>query len=235
MIESWNNSVFLYINQFAGVNPWVDSAAIAAAELLPLLFIAVLLYLWFGGKEKGRESALLSGYGAIMGISINGSISLFYVHPRPFIHSLGTTLISHAPDSSFPSDHTTFLLSIAISLFLIPSLRRPALLLVLLGIAGGLARVFCGVHFPLDIAGSLFVSILSSALIWRERNRLAPLNQFIIGLYLNPFRYKEPANGSPEESAPRTTITPATSSSSATPSGSRSLPPHSLLLRPSRH
>jgi undecaprenyl-diphosphatase len=77
------------------------------------VFIAVLFYLWFSSRGDGKYSALVAGYSAIAGVLINRFITLFYFHHRPFMLEMGTQLVYHVPESSFPSDHTTFMLSIA--------------------------------------------------------------------------------------------------------------------------
>ena len=184
MIEKINNEIFLAINAFAGQNFWIDGFAIIIAESLPVLFIGALIYLWFGSKKNGKEAALYAGYSATVGVSINLLITLLYFHPRPFMNGIGTALINHAAETSFPSDHTTFALSIATTLLLIESTRKLAILFVALGVAGGISRVFCGIHYPLDILGSLIVAIISSALIWSLKKKIVVVNEYIISKYV---------------------------------------------------
>ena len=45
------------------------------------------------------------------------------------------------------------------------------------------ARVFCGLHFPLDIAGSLGVAVAATTGIYLARKRLEPLNAKILHVY----------------------------------------------------
>lgn len=107
-------------------------------------------------------------------------ISLFYFHPRPFVDNLGTQLIGHAPDSSFPSDHTTFIFSISVMLLFNKTTR--ALVIVLCGCSfiSGLSRVFGGVHFPLDILGAILVSIFSYVIVFQFQNKTGILlNQLV--------------------------------------------------------
>jgi undecaprenyl-diphosphatase len=103
---------------------------------------------------------------------------------------MGTALINHVPETSFPSDHTTLMLSIAITLFLIREERKIGAALFLLGIIGGLTRVFCGIHYPFDILGSLIVAFFSSTLVLCFKGNLVTVNQYIINTYFQIVRKK---------------------------------------------
>ena len=85
---------------------------------------------------------------------------------------LGQNLLAHAPESSFPSDHATVMFTLAVTLML-ASLRKLGVLILLLGTLVGWARIYLGVHFPFDIAGSLLISLISAwlaplVLSWRH-------------------------------------------------------------------
>lgn len=178
MIERLNIAIFKYINHFAGVNTILDGLAIIIAKYLLFIFILWLVYLWFKGGKEYKNIALYSGYSAILGLLLNFLIVSSYYHPRPFMVHLGKLLIQHPPETSFPSDHTTFTLSIAFMLVYFRETRIE-----------GLSRVFCGLHFPMDIIGSLGVALISSFLIHLLQSKLKILNQVIINLYLK-FRGK---------------------------------------------
>ncbi len=194
--EQLNNRLFLAINAGAGENQAVDGAARLVASYLPLAFIGVLIYLWLRPESERRRAALHAGYAASLALGVNLLITLTYFHPRPFMEGLGRELIPHAPETSFPSDHSTFMLAIASRLLLDRATRWWGVFLFPLGVLGGLARVFCGVHFPFDIAGSLVVGAATAAALWLARGRLTPLDKAmsrLLGL-LTP-RCLRPANG----------------------------------------
>ena len=178
-----NVKIFNAINYFAGNNIILNKFIIIIAKYLPFLFILFLLYLWFS-KNKLKNFALYSGYSATLGIFLNFLISLFYFHPRPFVNHLGTLLIHHSSETSFPSDHTTFMLSIAFMLLYFKKTRKAGILLSIIGIIGGIARVCCGVHYPFDILGSIIVAIIASSIIFLSKEELEKLNNLIINLYL---------------------------------------------------
>ena len=62
---------------------------------------------------------------------------------------VGTTLFPYAAETSFPSDHTTFMLSIALMMSYFKETRKIGIILAVLGLIGGLSRVFCRSTFPI--------------------------------------------------------------------------------------
>ena len=183
MIEQLNMSIFHLINQYSGLNPFIDTLAIFAAKYMPLIIILGLICLWIKRGDKTKDIVLYGVYAAVIGVLINYIIGLVYFHPRPFMIPTGTLLFSYPGDSSFPSDHTTLMLSLTFMLTYFRETRKMGVLFVVLGLIGGFARVFCGVHFPMDILGSVVVSLIVTAAIFNFRNRLKPINNLFKGFY----------------------------------------------------
>ncbi len=183
MIEQLNMALFHMLNQYAGINPFVDTIAILAAKYMLLIFVIALIYVWIKKGNKNKDIALYSVYAAILGLIINYVIGLLYYHPRPFMLHAGTLLFPYSADSSFPSDHTTIMLSIALMMIYFKETRKIGALLAILGLIGGLSRVFAGVHFPLDIIGSVGISIIVSLVIYHFRGNLSFINKKIKGIY----------------------------------------------------
>ena len=192
MLEKINISLFLSINKFAGINPILDSSVKLIAIYFPLIFIAVLLYYWFFKKtdDISREKLLLVLWTAILGLFINFLIGHFYFHPRPFMLHLGNLLIPHKSDSSFPSDHATFMFAISFAIFFFNEYKTAGIILFCLAVIGGLARVFVGVHFPFDITGSFIVSIISTVIIFSLKDLLLNINKNLIKFYNRIFPYE---------------------------------------------
>ena len=183
MIEQLNFAMFHLINQYAGINPFLDASMVLIAKYMPLLVVLGMLILWVSRGRKSRDIVLYGFYAAIIGLIINYLIGFVYYHPRPFVIPTGTLLFSYPADSSFPSDHSTIIFAMALMLVYFKRTRLPGFLFLVLGIIGGTARVFAGVHFPLDIVGSLLVSLVSVFLVLKLRTRLDPLNDFVNKVY----------------------------------------------------
>jgi len=173
-----NKEIFLFINSFANKNHFLDLFMIFSAKSIPYIFILVLIYLWFNNK---KNEALFAAYSSILGIIISKSIGLIYFHPRPFMEKIGTLLIHHKADSSFPSDHTTFTISIALMLLTFKSTRILGMFLTLLALLCGIARIYVGVHWPLDILGGILIGTIASLIIYFLIPQLQKLNDIIIG------------------------------------------------------
>ncbi len=75
------------------------------------------------------------------------------------------------------------MVSIALMFFYFKETRVYGVILLILGLTGGLARVFSGVHFPLDIFGSIVVSVISTYIIYQFKERFNPLNTIIKDFY----------------------------------------------------
>lgn len=87
---------------------------------------------------------------------------------------LAPALIFHKPDASFPSDHLTLWWTVAFTFLADRRLRRWATALALLGLPMAWARIYLGVHFPLDMAGALIVAVCAAALSWRIKHWYLP-------------------------------------------------------------
>ncbi len=87
-----------------------------------------------------------------------------YFDPRPFVVGHFTPLIPHAPDNGFPSDHALLVSAIAsIGMFWN---RRLGVVLWILAIIIAIARVWVGVHHPIDVLGSMVISLVTVSAVY---------------------------------------------------------------------
>ena len=143
---------------------------------------------WLRGGNATRKMLLEATAAGLVGLLFAQIIGLAWQHPRPFMVGIGRTLIPHADDSSFPSDHLTLLWSVAFSLLMHPSLRWTGAVLAVLGIPMAWARIYLGVHFPLDVAGAAIVAGLSAWLCVRQPRWFAgPVFQYANAVYRRLF------------------------------------------------
>ncbi|MGH7141795.1 MAG: phosphatase PAP2 family protein [Minisyncoccia bacterium] len=87
----------------------------------------------------------------------------FFFDPRPFVVGHFMPLISHAPDNGFPSDHT--LLASAFAAVGMFWNKWLGLALWLIAIVIAVARVYVGVHHPLDVVASMVFAIIAT-FVW---------------------------------------------------------------------
>jgi len=174
-METINHTLFLWLNAPAHPDRLVLAVATFLAEYAIWAIPALIFIGWLRGSEPVRKAALEATAAGLAGLLINQIIGGIWQHPRPFMIGLGHTFLSHAPDSSFPSDHLTLLWSVGFSLMMRRRLRAVGTALALLGLPVAWARIYLGVHFPLDMAGAAAVAVLSA---WLARQAE--------GLYLPP-------------------------------------------------
>jgi len=175
-LAQWNIQVFNLINGLAGKNLYLDLFMIFCAQFLILIVPISLMYFWLRGERRLAIFLLAS---VILATIISKGIGMLYYHPRPFTMNLTTPLISHSADSSFPSDHASLMFSFAIPFFFFKNYKR-GIISLLLSILVGFARIYCGVHFPLDILGSFILALILSYILFVFRQELFSLFPRII-------------------------------------------------------
>lgn len=169
-IEAFNRALFLHINGGDGTPAWLIQAAIGIADNLIYLIPLLLVGLWLWGDHARRSVAIKACLVALLGVAANQAIGALWSHPRPFMIGLGHAWMPHAADSSFPSDHMTVFAGVGLTL-LFDGAVGWAILALLVGASVAWARVFLGVHFPLDMAGAVVVAALAYVTVtplWRK-------------------------------------------------------------------
>ncbi|MBF0399724.1 MAG: phosphatase PAP2 family protein [Magnetococcales bacterium] len=172
-MESLNHSLFLLINAGAEPSPVLLYGAIFFAKWLVYSLPVLLLAMWLWGRSYHRELATKAVLSIVLGLLVTALIRWLWPHPRPFVVGLGYTHLAHAPDASFPSNHAVFCFSMAFSLWWNAVRKRAAWILLGVALSVCWARVYLGVHFPLDMVGGAVVVLLSVWLV----NRLLRINR----------------------------------------------------------
>ena len=166
-----NGSLFLLVNASTYPNSiWVTIAKFFAEDAIFLIPITLVIG-WLRGGESARKLMLVAAASGLAGLLIAQLIGLVWKHPRPFMLGLGNQLIPHVADSSFPSDHLTLLWSVTFSFVMHLKHRAAGILCTLLGLPVAWARIYLGVHFPLDMLGAIAVALFSAWLCFREEQR----------------------------------------------------------------
>lgn len=164
-MEALNQHLFLLLNAPPDPPAGLLMLARFLADDVVVLVAALVAALWVWGRQDGRAVLVGAGCALLTAALVNSAIGALWHHPRPFMIGLGHQLIPHAPDSSFPSDHATFMWTIGISLLLRGSWQRLGWGMMAFGMGVAWARIYLGVHFPLDMAGALLVSATASLLV----------------------------------------------------------------------
>ncbi len=177
-----NGSLFDAINDLAGRNGFIDDVMKFSAQYLVYVIIALVVASWFvrgASREETRLGVYTAILAAIVSIVIAKVIQHYYVHPRPFItRSDVVQLVDHAPDASFPSEHSTGSFALAAGLGLYRA--RWGVALLSLAVLMSFARVFVGIHWPADVAMGAGLGILVALLVWFARPILEWLDRGVL-------------------------------------------------------
>lgn len=169
LLETFNQSAFLALNAQPGTLDSMLLLARFSASWLILLVPAMLLGLWFLGGRQGHRQALFCAVSILIALGLGFACGTLWFHPRPFMIPLGHTWISHPADNSFPSDHGTVMFSAAFALLSL-RMRSIGLLMLLAALPVAWARIFLGVHFPLDMLGAALISgagVCVAKVVWQ--------------------------------------------------------------------
>lgn len=157
------------INGPAGHHPLWDALMRHAASWAEPAFVALIvvwfLVGWLRGQPGDRQGAIAAGLAAAIGLLANQAVAQLWARPRPFVAHAGAVhpLVAHAADSSFPSDHATAAFAIAGVLF--ARHARLGLLAVIGAAVAGYARVYCGLHYPGDVAAGAVIGLIVAVIV----------------------------------------------------------------------
>lgn len=170
-MSSFNQVLFQFIYGLSHRNFLLDDLGIFCAQYLPYLLVIGFLILVFY-EEGWRRKWYFFSEAAIAIILSRGLLTeiirFFYNHPRPF-DVLGFTPLIGESGYSFPSGHAAWFFALAMVIFF--RNRKWGTWFFVLALVNGIARIYVGVHWPLDILGGAAIGILSVVFIhWLMRD-----------------------------------------------------------------
>lgn len=169
--------LFTLINGLAGRSAAVDAVMKIATETGPYVYAVLLVLAWFltalppgAGRREYRVTLLRAALASVLALAVNWFFSAVYYRPRPFVARPGEVrlLLTHAPDSSFPSDHAA--LGAAVTTGVWPAGRRFLnALFFAWTVLVAISRVFVGHHYPSDVLAGLLIGMASGMVIGSVR------------------------------------------------------------------
>lgn len=184
--DGWYRSV----TDFAQHTAWLQSPMklYTLAGLGLLCLIAV--YAWWSARARadraGMAAVLWLGVGTVIAIGCGLGLKQVFTESRPCI-AMHVPTVEACPgpaDYSFPSDHTTFAVAIAVGIWLIN--RRLGIIAAVLALIEGFSRVYLGQHYPHDVLAGIVLSTLVLLIGWViVRN---PLTRLVAILEATPLR-----------------------------------------------
>ena len=176
-LDALQKPLFLFIYHLLGPDSYVTGFTVFLGNWFPyLLILFALVYELFIRDDDDTVRSMLRIYTPpLLVLGMTEFFKLFFSAPRPFaILEIPYAITVFDPYGSFPSSHSAFFASLAVTMYFCnPKLGKWYLLSALLI---GIARIGAGVHWPLDVlAGLIFGLVVGyiiekiSLMIWKER------------------------------------------------------------------
>ena len=166
-----NTSLFNFINGWAGRIDWLDTLMILAAKHLWVLLLVVLIVKVGFNRRWHHMAAVAIGSALVARLGIVALIKWLYVHPRPdLVLEKSNAIGVPGAGNSFPSGHTSFAFALATGVYLYD--KKMGKWYFAAATLIGFARIFIGVHWPLDILAGVAVGILTTIACYKLYNRL---------------------------------------------------------------
>lgn len=171
-----DHQIFTAINSLAGRYHWLDLIAIVCAKYVIFVIFGAALGWWISlHKSKpttswpieGKKKWLAFGHLGITLVAvyfINQLVALIHFRERPFLHDGVKQIVNPLSEKSFPSDHAAASFATAMVIFFYN--KSLGIFLFFLAILVGLARIYTGVHYPLDVLGGAIVGVFTASVIY---------------------------------------------------------------------
>lgn len=164
---AFDQKFFLLIHGLTGKIRFLDSLGVFLADYFGYFLLAAAVYfIWREGHDWKKRFRAFSFLALAIILSrgiFTELIRFFYYRPRPFMALDFAPLGEAVNKGAFPSGHAAFYFALAGTLLLFN--RRAGVYFGIGAAAIGLARIFTGLHWPLDILGGLGTAILAVYLV----------------------------------------------------------------------
>ncbi|MDD5431201.1 MAG: phosphatase PAP2 family protein [Candidatus Pacebacteria bacterium] len=158
-----NQQLFNIIHYLTGKNRILDVLGIFLADYLGYFLVLIALILLFSQKNIAERYRwfLFTAFSLVISRGLfTEIIRYFFPIQRPFVVYGFTPLVNHDVAASFPSGHMALFFTLALCVFYLIGKKWGWRFIVAVLIMG-LARIFAGVHWPLDILGGITISLMA--------------------------------------------------------------------------
>lgn len=159
MLTEINYHLFTLVNATPNASKLTIWIATFCAEYLIYFPILIGALCWLK-KPVTRDTIYRVIITVIVSLFITTILRITIQSPRPFELAQGTNYLMHINSASFPSKHATVLFSITFSLLYCHKKKIIFFIGALLSILVCWARIYLGVHWPLDILAAILISFI---------------------------------------------------------------------------
>jgi len=160
-LENGNIALFEWLRAAPDAPHFGVLLARVMAEL-PVYLAAVLLLVYLV-RHRAWQTGIAFAIALLCSRVIESVIKVYAYHARPFAAGFGPALVEHAANNSMPSSHATFVWTAA-AIMALYGQRKMAGVLTGLGLVVAWARIYVGIHWPMDMVGAAMVAILCALL-----------------------------------------------------------------------
>ncbi|MGC9220823.1 MAG: phosphatase PAP2 family protein [Solirubrobacteraceae bacterium] len=187
MAMDW--SIVHALNDFLYHHDAIEDPVLAYVKVAEALFLGLVVALCVLARHERfapvRRAAVAAGLSAGLGLLAGKIITEFYYRARPFVAHPGAVhmFLSHGADASFPSDHATASMAIALA-FLLRRRFFWGVLTLVLAVILDFGRVALGLHYPTDVLGGAAIGALAALVLWAPplRRLIDAISDFVGGL-----------------------------------------------------
>ncbi|AXN02248.1 undecaprenyl-diphosphate phosphatase [Candidatus Purcelliella pentastirinorum] len=161
---SFNKEIFLYINATPSSSFLLINLSIFLAKYIIYSIPIFVIYNWFFVNEFNvyfkHELVLKSILGIIYSLFYSLIFGKIYPSNRPVFENFGYCyFVEHAFNQSYPSHHGSVAFTFS---FILIKLRlfKCGILFLLMSFFISWSRIYLGLHWPIDILGSIFIGFL---------------------------------------------------------------------------
>ena len=165
-----NEAIFFFFYNLAHQSKIFDKIVVFFAEIFP--YIIILLAVLFLSRrfsrdpdpqasglfnKKWKEFFLVFASSGLAWL-IAKVLKILFHTLRPFLALPDVHPLFIKTTFSFPSEHTTFFMALAVSIFFMH--KKVGYVFMFFALIIGLSRIIAGVHFPIDILGGFILGFL---------------------------------------------------------------------------
>jgi undecaprenyl-diphosphatase len=146
-----------------------------------------LLAIWFGGRsfaqrERYQRGVMCAAGGMGIADGFVKAVNLGYFRERPFVEHEANMLFYQPTDSSFPANMVAVAVGIAVGMWLYN--RRLGAYFFIVAALVALARIYVGIHYPLDALGGAAIGFAGAFVAFGVLHLIEP----VVGLILRLMR-----------------------------------------------
>lgn len=164
----WDEKLFYAIYDLAHRSAAADFAAVWANKFsIPVFGLALLWYFF-----RNRRVFWTGAWAAVLSRGILTPLIRFVYHrPRPFVAlpDIHILVNQNPAEASFPSGHAAFLFAIAFAVWLYN--KKIGGIFIVAALLTTFARIYAGVHYPVDILGGILVAAISVFVIYKLKHK----------------------------------------------------------------